>query len=27
MGQIGFFVAHPEREYKPRVDHDYGLIL
>ncbi|HYT08548.1 MAG TPA: multicopper oxidase domain-containing protein, partial [Rugosimonospora sp.] len=27
MGQIGFFVAHPEREYKPRVDQDYGLIL
>jgi FtsP/CotA-like multicopper oxidase with cupredoxin domain len=27
MGQIGFFVAHPERDYKPRVDHDYGLIL
>ena len=27
IGQIGFFVAHPQREYKPRVDHDYGLIL
>src|SRR6266480_3972543 len=27
MGQIGFFVAHPERDYKPRVDDDYGLIL
>src|SRR5256884_3002117 len=27
MGQIGFFVAHPERDYKPPVDHDYGLIL
>ena len=27
MGQIGFFVAHPEKNYKPRVDHDYGLIL
>jgi len=27
MGQIGFFVAHPERDYKPHVDHDYGLIL
>src|SRR5437867_9688670 len=27
IGQIGFFVAHPEREYKPRVDQDYGLIL
>jgi manganese oxidase len=27
MGQIGFFVAHPERSYRPRADHDYGLIL
>jgi len=27
MGQIGFFVAHPEKDYKPRVHHDYGLIL
>src|SRR6202162_6129094 len=27
MGQIGLFIAHPERDYKPRVDHDYGLIL
>ncbi len=27
MGQIGFFVAHPDRDYRPRVDHDYGLIL
>ena len=27
MGLIGFFVAHPETNYKPRVDHDYGLIL
>src|ERR1700740_1012290 len=27
MGQLGFFVAHPEKDYKPRVDHDYGLIL
>jgi FtsP/CotA-like multicopper oxidase with cupredoxin domain len=27
MGLIGFFVAHPEIDYKPRVDHDYGLIL
>ena len=27
MGQIGFFVAHPEKNYKPRADHDYGLIL
>ncbi|HVS88269.1 MAG TPA: copper oxidase [Candidatus Acidoferrum sp.] len=27
MGQIGFFIAHPEKSYRPRVDHDYGLIL
>jgi len=27
MGQIGFFVAHPEKDYKPYTDHDYGLIL
>jgi hypothetical protein len=27
MGLLGFFVAHPERDYKPRADHDYGLIL
>jgi FtsP/CotA-like multicopper oxidase with cupredoxin domain len=27
MGQIGFFVAHPEKDYQPRADHDYGLIL
>jgi FtsP/CotA-like multicopper oxidase with cupredoxin domain len=27
MGLIGFIVAHPEIDYKPRVDHDYGLIL
>jgi FtsP/CotA-like multicopper oxidase with cupredoxin domain len=27
MGMIGFFVAHPERTYKPRADHDFGVIL
>jgi FtsP/CotA-like multicopper oxidase with cupredoxin domain len=27
MGMIGFLVAHPERSYKPRADHDFGLIL
>src|SRR6266852_3933418 len=27
MGLIGFFVAHPDKDYRPRVDHDYGLIL
>src|SRR3984893_17326696 len=27
MGMIGFFVAHPERTYKPWADHDFGVIL
>src|ERR1700736_684845 len=27
IGLLGFFIAHPEKEYKPRVDHDYGIIL
>ncbi|MGA2098875.1 MAG: copper oxidase [Candidatus Acidiferrum sp.] len=27
MGMVGFFVAHPERAYKPRADHDFGVIL
>ncbi len=27
MGMIGFFVAHPERAYKPHADHDFGVIL
>jgi FtsP/CotA-like multicopper oxidase with cupredoxin domain len=27
MGLVGFFIAHPEKSYKPRVDHDYGLVL
>jgi manganese oxidase len=27
MGLIGFFVAHPERAYKPPADHDFGVIL
>jgi manganese oxidase len=27
IGQIGFFIAHPERGYKPHVDHDYGVML
>src|SRR6266850_1196004 len=27
MGLIGFFVAHPQKDYKPAVDHDYGLVL
>jgi len=27
MGLIGFFVAHPEKSYKPRADHDFGIVL
>ena len=27
MGMIGFFVAHPEKSYKPRANHDFGLVL
>ena len=27
MGMIGCFVAHPERTYTPRADHDFGMIL
>jgi manganese oxidase len=27
IGQIGFFIAHPEKSYRPRADHDYGVIL
>jgi len=27
MGMIGFFVAHPEKSYKPHADHDFGMIL
>jgi len=27
IGQIGFFIAHPKTPYRPRADHDYGLIL
>lgn len=27
MGMIGFFIAHPERSYKPHADHDFGLVL
>jgi FtsP/CotA-like multicopper oxidase with cupredoxin domain len=26
-GMIGFFVAHPERSYTPRAEHDFGVIL
>ncbi len=27
MGMIGLFILHPEKPYKPRIDHDYGIIL
>jgi manganese oxidase len=27
QGQIGLFIAHPEKAYKPRVDHDYAIVL
>jgi len=27
IGQIGFFVAHPENSYRPHAAHDYGVIL
>jgi FtsP/CotA-like multicopper oxidase with cupredoxin domain len=27
LGQIGFLIAHPATPYKPRADHDFGIIL
>jgi len=27
IGLIGMFIAHPEKPYMPRVDHDYGIVL
>jgi FtsP/CotA-like multicopper oxidase with cupredoxin domain len=27
QGQIGLFIAHPEKPYKPPVDHDYAIVL
>ena len=27
MGMVGFFIAHPEKDYRPHADHDYGLVL
>jgi manganese oxidase len=27
MGQIGLFIAHPEKPYRPRADHDFAMIL
>jgi manganese oxidase len=27
MGLLGFFIAYPEKSYRPHADHDFGLIL
>ena len=27
MGMIGLFLLHPQKPYKPRVDHDFGIVL
>jgi FtsP/CotA-like multicopper oxidase with cupredoxin domain len=27
MGMIGLFILQPQKPYKPKVDHDYGLVL
>jgi manganese oxidase len=27
IGLIGMFIAHPRADHKPRVDHDYGIVL
>ena len=27
MGMIGLFILHPQRPFKPRVDHDFGIVL
>jgi manganese oxidase len=27
MGQIGLFIAHPEKPYKPLADHDFAMVL
>lgn len=27
IGQLGFFIAHPEKSYQPHADHDYGIVL
>ena len=27
MGLIGFFIIHPKKEFQPRVDKDFGLVL
>jgi manganese oxidase len=27
IGQMGLFIVHPEKPYRPRADHDYGMVL
>jgi FtsP/CotA-like multicopper oxidase with cupredoxin domain len=27
IGLIGMFIAHPRTDHKPKVDHDYGIVL
>ena len=27
IGQLGFFIAHPEKSYSPHAEHDYGIVL
>jgi len=27
MGLVGFFIAHPQKNYQPHVEHDYGIVL
>jgi FtsP/CotA-like multicopper oxidase with cupredoxin domain len=27
LGMLGFFIAHPEKPYRPHADHDFGIIL
>lgn len=27
MGMIGLFILHPQRPHKPRVEHDFGIVL
>ena len=27
IGMLGMFIAHPRADHKPRVDHDYGIVL
>ena len=27
IGMIGLFILHPQKPYKPRIDHDFGIVL